>query len=182
MVRSLKGQIQTGLRLPQLGRPYAGANSQGYKMEGWGRVVTRKPEAPPNLTPFVSVSPAQTLPTTGHAECCMSGWDARSLFYQVWYGPRGAGRPSQSIHTGSRMGSSTEYVWGQKPGLLQRRMKKNKTGLNLKKTNKQNNQKKHVDQCLWWGNCPEELWRSNYSALTLCRHNYSALRLQGDAS
>lgn len=91
---------------PQLGRPYAGANTQGYEMEGWDRVVMRKPEAPPNLTPFVSVSPAQTLPTTGHAECCMSGWgDARGLFYQVRYGLQGAGRPSQSAHTRSRMGA-----------------------------------------------------------------------------
>lgn len=111
-----------------------GQTARGTKWRaeaGLSRESQKLHQISPHLSLSLPPKPSQLLDM--QSAVCQDEEMPGSLFYQVWYGLRGAGWPSHSIHTRSRMGSSTEYVWGQKPGLLQKRMKKNKTGLNLKK-------------------------------------------------
>lgn len=119
--------------VPQLQpeRPYAGANAEGYEVEGWERTVTRKPVAPPNFALSCPCLPSSHFlppnPTNYQARRVLS-LRKRSFPRPVLSGVTWVARcraDTETVTPQSRQGwrwrASSEHAWGREPKLLQKR-------------------------------------------------------------
>lgn len=117
---------------PQPGRPNAGANTEGYAMEGWEGVVMRKPRAPPDFTlSCLCLPPPHLLPPKPYQPSGMQS----ALYLRKGRCPRpvspgttrvarcraGTGTVAPQSGQDWRWRGSSEHTRGGEPELLKKR-------------------------------------------------------------